>query len=497
MKGIFMKKSFLVIGIEENEVKLMEVEFKGKLLDVKRALIFNIKSIDELSSSLMEKIRKDGYKNRTAIVLLPFSRVSNFILSLPPMPKSEIKSIVERELRKNFQSLEDVCYEFFISGTKVEGEEKRKEIVVTYVSKEYIDTIIDSLNRCGITPAIITSAFQAYHNLLIYSKLYKPEKSTAFLDVSETKASIALFRGNTWFLSRDFPIEDFEGMGGLEKLFIELNRAFYYFKQKNRGYEINQLVVGGNNPAIKEIKNYLLENFRIPVYVFDWEFLKEFMFSRSFPPEELDYFANSFFLLVGASLNYFVKDSINFIPPELYEKRMLRYRLKGIGISALAILLIVIFANKYLSSIQSSYNDSLLVQKKYIEKLTSQLREIESTKSERWLAKRRLSVLESSYRYANSFSEFLRELSLITPEEITFEFLECQKMDNGWRFSFDGNITANEPLEAQEIFSIFSEKIKKIKSIKNLNISSLQMRNNPMESNKLTMIFKIQGEIEL
>ncbi len=497
MTRTFMKKSFLAIGIEENEVKLMEIEFKGKLLDVKRALIFNIASIEELSLSLMEKIKKDGYTKRTAIVLLPFSRVSNFTLSLPPMPKSEIKSIVERELRKNFSSLEDVCYEFFVAGTKLEGEEKRKEVVVTYVSRDYINLIIDSLNRCGLTPAIITPPFQAFHNLLMFSKLYKPEKSTAFLDISETKASIALFRESTWFLSRDFVLESFEGGSGLEKLFIEVNRAFHYFKQKNRGFEINQLIVGGSNPSLKEIKEYLLGNLRIPVYMVDWDFLKDFMLSRSFPPEELDYFANAFFLLVGASLNYFVKDAINFIPPELYEKRMLRYRLRGIGISALALLFVVFFANKYLGSIQSGYNQSLLLQKNYIEKLTSQMREMKSSKNERWLAYKRFSALQKPYKYSASFYEFLRELSLFTPDEIKVDFLESQKTNNGWSFSFDGSVIADDPLKAQEIFSNFSEKIKNIKSIKNLNVSSLQMKSNPMESNKITMIFKIQGEIEI
>lgn len=497
MKKAFLKKSFLAIGIEDNEVKLMEIEFKGRLLDVKRALIFNISSIEELPSSLMEKIRKDGYTRRTAIVLLPFSRVSNFTLSLPPMPKSEIKSIVERELRKNFPSLEDVCYEFFVAGTKSEGEEKRKEIVVSYVAKDYIDFIIDALNRCGLTPAMITSPFQAYHNLLTFSKLYRTGRSTAFLDVSESKASLALFSESIWFLSRDFILESFEGGSGLEKLFIEVNRAFHYFKQKNKGLEINQLMVGGSNPALKEIKEYLLGNLRTPVSIMDWEFMKDFMVSPSFPPEELDYFANSFFLLVGTSLNYFVKDAINFIPPELYEKRMLRYRLRGIGISALALLFIVFFANKYLGSVQSSYNQSLLVQKNYIERLTSQLREMESSKNERWLAHKRFSVLQAPYKYSASFYEFLRELSLITPDEIKVDFLESQKIKNGWRFSFEGSVIVDDPLEAQEIFSNFSEKIKNIRSIKNLNVSSLQMKSNPMESNKITMMFKVHGEIEL
>lgn len=497
MKRMIMKKSFLAIGIEDNEVKLMEIEFKGKLLDVKRALIFNIANIEELPSSLMDKIKKDGYKRKTAIVLLPFSRVSSFTLSLPPMPKSEVKSVVERELKKNFPSLEDVCYEFFIAGTKSEGEEKRREVVVTYVTRDYINLVINSLNQCGLTPVIITSPFQAYHNLLTLSKFYKPGRCTAFLDISETKGSIALFRENTWFLSRDFTLESFEGGGGFEKLFVEVNRALHYFKQKNRGYEINQLIVGGSNSAIKEVKEYLLKNLRIPVYIVDWEFLKDFMISRAFPPEELDYFANSFFLLVGASLNYFVKDAINFIPKELYEKRMLRYRLRGIGLSAMTLLLIVILANKYLDSIQSNYNSSLLFQKKYIEKLESQIREIETSRNERWLAYRRFSILESPYRYSFSFSEFLRELSLIVPEAITIDFMESQKTDSGWKFSFDGNIIADDPLQAQEIFSNFSGKIKNIKFIENLSISSLQMKTNPMESEKVTMIFKVQGEIKI
>lgn len=497
MTGAVMKKDFIVVGIEENEVKLMEIEFKGKLLNVKRALIFNIKNIEDLSASLMEKIKKDGYTKRTAIVLLPFSKVSNFTLTLPPMPKSEIKSIVERELRKNFPSLEDICYEFFVSGTKSEGEERRKEIVVTYVTRDYINFIIDSLNKCGLTPVIITSPFQSFHNLLTFSKFYKQGRSTAFLDISESKASIALFRESTWFLSRDFTLESLEGGSSLEKIFIEVNRAFHYFKQKNRGFEINQLIVGGSNSALKEIKEFLLKNLRIPVYLVEWEFLKDFMLSRSFPPEELDYFANSFFLLVGASLNYFVKDAINFIPKELYEKRMLRYRLRWFGISAIALLFIVIFANKYLGSIQSSYNESLLVQKNYIERLTSQIKDIESAKNERWLAYKRFSVLQSPYKYSSIFSEFLRELSLIVPEEIKIDFLECQKEESGWKFSFDGTVSANDPLRAQEIFSKFSEDIKKIQFIKNLNISSLQMKSNPMESNKVTMIFKIQGEIKI
>ncbi len=497
MTRVVMKKDFMAIGIEENEVKLMEIEFKGKLLNVKRALIFNITNIEELSSSLMEKIKKDGYTKKTAIVLLPFSKVSNFTLTLPPMPKSEIKSVVERELRKNYQFLEDICYEFFVAGTKFEAEEKKKEIVVTHVARDYINWIIDALNKCGLIPVIITSPFQAYHNLLTFSKFYKPGKSIAFLDVSESKASIALFRESTWFLSRDFALGSFEGGSGLDKLFIEVNRAFHYFKQRNRGYEINQLIVGGSNPALKEIKDYLLKTLRIPVHIVDWELLKDFMLSRSFPPEELDYFANSFFLLVGASLNYFVKDAINFIPPEIYEKRMLKYRLRGLGIAALALLSLVVFANKYLGSIQWSYNQSLLVQKNYIEKQTSQIKDIESSKKERRLAHKRFSTLRSPYKYSSNFSEFLRELSLIVREEIKIDFLESQKIENGWRFSFDGNVVANDPLQAQEIFSNFSERIKKIQFIKNLNISSLQMKSNPMESNKVTMIFKVQGEIEL
>ncbi len=490
-----MKKSFLVIGVEDREIKLMELEFKKKLLNVKRALIFNLSSIEELAPSLNEKIRKDGYTKKTVIVLLPSSRVGNFTLLLPPMPKSELKAIVERELKKNFSSIENVCYEFFVSGHKLEGEEKRREVVVTYVLRDYIDTILRALQECGLTPVIITSPSQALHNILLFSKLSKPGISTAFLDISETKASLILFRENTWFLTREFPLESFEDTSILEKLFVEVNRAFYYFKQKNRGFEINQLILGGSSPILKEITNYLQKNLRIPVLLMEWEILKDFMVSPSFPPSELNHFANSFFLLIGASLNYFVKDAINFIPPELFEKRMLRYRLRGLAISSLTLLFVVLMANKYLSLIQANYNESLHVQKTYLERLSSQINQIELAKRERKLAHERFSLLQSPFKYTWIFYNFLRDLSLILPDGICIEFLEAKKIDGGWQFSLEGSVKASDTLEAQEIFSRYSEKVKSLTYLKNPIISSLQIKSNPMESVKTIMGFKINGEL--
>ncbi|MGQ9617468.1 MAG: hypothetical protein ACUVUG_00750 [Candidatus Aminicenantia bacterium] len=497
IKKALTKSAFLVIGIEDKEVKLMEMEFKRKLLNVRRALIFSISSIEELATSLMEKIKKDGYSKKTVIFLLPFSKVGNFTLSLPPMPKSEIKNIVERELRKNFPSLDDVCYEFFVTGTRAEGEEKRKEIVVTYVKRDYIDLILKALDDSGLTPAIITSPFQAYHNILTFSKLSKPGISTAFLDISESKASLILFRENIWFISRDFTLESLEDISSLEKLFIEINRALHYFKQKNRGLEINQLILGGSSPALMEINEYLLKNLRIPVLQMNWELIKDFMVSPSFPPDELNYFANSFFLLIGASLNYFVKDAINFIPKELFEKRMLRHRLGGLGISAMMLLLIIIFAHKYLGIVQSSYNESLNLQNRYLAKLSSQMGEMNFSKNERILAFKSATILQSPFKYSAVIYEFLRQLSLIIPDEIMIDYLESQKTESGFKFSFDGSIRTSDPLSVQEIFAGFTEKIKGISFVENLNISSLQVKTNPMESSGITMIFKIQGELKI
>lgn len=233
---------------------------------------------------IIDKLREIIKDNKVRTKYISFTTNSTLIINremiIPKVQKDEIDTVVSFEISKylpinlNDYILQTVTIEDLI----VDGIEKTKVHTVCYpqkIARDYYD-IAKDLN---LKPYTLDIKFNSLKKLINYSQdinsdEYEIYKSNIFIDIGLNHTDIAIYKDTNLDFTRiikigynniktdktntanDYDMDFFMG---------EIERIFQFYKNKNRGNNIDKVYLLGEGSRINDLDIYMSDKFSVPV----------------------------------------------------------------------------------------------------------------------------------------------------------------------------------------------------------------------------------------
>ena len=152
-----------VLGIEigSNQLRILHGAVAGNLLQVydyaaEEALIANPENTAQQLGSLVER---KGLRSCPAALILSGPGVVHRLLDFPPMPLSELASVVEREMRSvGAAGGEDVVFDWEVIEESDPGSVKQIRVLAAIAPRLEVAKAQELLAQCRVKPALFTTA---------------------------------------------------------------------------------------------------------------------------------------------------------------------------------------------------------------------------------------------------------------------------------------------------------------------------------------------------
>jgi len=264
---------------------------------------------DVIAEKIKELFREKNIKARKVTIGVSGSQVAIRHISLPSMPKKELKEAVKWEARK-FISFppEGAIVEFQLLGEAVEEGVKKLDLMVTVADGEFIESQLALIKGPGLDAVGISTIPHALWQCM--QTIPEANKGvTALIDIGATKTSINIVKDNRLQFAREIAtagnafteavkeastlegdVLDFgkaeevkkeygipkeeKGIGGvkghiplqkisfmmrpvLERLSTEIKRSFDFYKGQFKKEDIGRIFISGGGARLKGLREYM------------------------------------------------------------------------------------------------------------------------------------------------------------------------------------------------------------------------------------------------
>ena len=165
---------------------------------------FSLDDLKTAKETLSSAIKDAGGKRGTVHVILPSELITDKTFQIPSMEFGDAKKYIKRELLKETKG------DKFVYGIrklfppqKAPGD--GQHIIAEYVHKAHIDTYLDLLNSCGISPDIMTSGLEGALHLF---NSFRPvtEGNEAVCDIGTNTIEVTIINNSQLLEYRKIPI---------------------------------------------------------------------------------------------------------------------------------------------------------------------------------------------------------------------------------------------------------------------------------------------------
>lgn len=354
-----------------------------------------------ISRTIAELFAREGIEEKEVYTSISGPRVQVRRIALPSMPKEELNEAVKWEA-KNFVpfSIETAKVDYYLLKT-AEGKSTKQELIVVAVDgealKRHLNQIQDAGLKClGITPA----CFGLWELAKFHPEFESPELK-ALLHLGEGGTCLNLFKDHDFLFSRELDfsaefitrslantlklepeqVEKILGTYGLPKeeeeefsqekikskelrqnmfsifgkLQNEILSSLEYYREQFEEEKVSQIFLVGETARLKNLKEYLVANFGIPIEVVDP--LRNLKLDPGIDPKKIKEVAQHLALPIGLALGK--SREINLLKSKAKKKEVGLETLKFLDyvqipntaiVGTLALFLALIFSlNFYLS----------------------------------------------------------------------------------------------------------------------------------------------------
>lgn len=317
MKALLKIKTGIGLDIGAHSIKLVEVRRTSK------GVFLTGFAIKELPLEAMGEERNAGViaetikglfheKNIKKVTIgISGPRVAMRRVSLPSMPKKELKQAVRWEARKFISfPLEKAIIDFQVLGEKVEEGARKADLMVAAAEMEFIENQLAILKEAGLEPVGIGTIPHALWHTMEMTPEKANEGFTALIDIGATKTSINIVKDNRLQFTREIttagnafteaikeatalegialdfakaeeikkkygmPKEDdpertedqvplrkisFVMRPVLERLLSEINRSFEFYKGQSKEEKVGRIFISGGSARLKGLREYLAD----------------------------------------------------------------------------------------------------------------------------------------------------------------------------------------------------------------------------------------------
>jgi len=398
-------------------------------------------------------------------------------ISLPPMPKSELREAVRWEMKNHLPfPVDSAQIDFLILGESIEKDLKKLDLVAVACPKHLIDRSLAIAEGAGLNPIHLTVDPFALWNMTLTLDLFKKEEVVGLVDLGAEKTGIYLFQDGILHFSREvtpggtdltravmeglesdeehqllcdraekikyemgIPARAFYERNGdqssdrskipylvrpiLERLMAEIARSLDYYRTQSHLERIDRLFLTGGGANTKNIATYLSETLRLPVVRLNP--LDRIPFdAKKIDSLFLDQKGPAFAIALGIALPD--RKRIEFLPakePYLSKARMERW------IPRLATLITLLLFTWFIWGLSAQVatlkkeRDEKIANVKTVEMLQAKLTLLKEKENR---MKADLSLFPSSTIAPIPFRKALTRVSQIVPENVTVALLAIQ-----------------------------------------------------------------------
>jgi type IV pilus assembly protein PilM len=284
-------------------------------------------------ATLKEAVGRMGIGGCSVFSTLGGSQVALRKLTFPDMPSAEIKEAARWQGKAAFPfPLEEAMIDIHLLGKVKKEGESQQEVLVAAAQKGVVQQRSAVLEACGLDPVSLTLAPLCLKNAFLFSPSRIGGESAALIDIGNQTTTIAMVQHDDLVFSREVPLggQDFTraiidlsrdlnpaahlktgeaekikmdyGVVGsdllfsqdettdnglslkslqsymhpvLERLVIEVDRSFGYFKTQVGEASIDRIFLSGGGALLKGLPETFKRNFNLPVVRYEfWEDLE-------------------------------------------------------------------------------------------------------------------------------------------------------------------------------------------------------------------------------
>jgi type IV pilus assembly protein PilM len=437
--------------------------------------------LDFISETVKSLYREIGLQPGKVRLTVSGSGVFIRQITLPSMPKAELKEAVRWEIKEYLPfPVESAQIDFFILHEFIEDNVKKLDVIVVACPKNLIDRTLSIAEGAGLKPVHLDICPFAIWNAMLISGQLTQEEVIALIDLGDEKTVIHLFRNGVLQFAREItpageditraimegiisdeeprliyeraekikqemnifsktPHEkigdksvDFSKISFLvrpiiERLTVEIGRSLEYYKNQFHVERIDRLLLTGGSSNLVDIASCLSGELRLPVEQFI-PFRKILFDSRKIDPQVsqlLEPMSALFTVATGIALPETRR--IELLPAKPAYWSMARMEKLVPIVSSILTLIVFLWIFLQMSGQMS------VIKKEYDEKMTK-LKIVEALQAKLIVLKDKenrmkqdLSLIPSSVIAQVPFQEVLHEVGRIVPDNVTVTLLSVQE----------------------------------------------------------------------
>jgi type IV pilus assembly protein PilM len=482
-KGEFDMPETIGLDIGSHSIKLVGLKMTSKGPFLTHAGIKEIpygsdkENVNTVSEILRTLVSEVGLKTKKVSLTVSGSGVNIQRITIPSMPKAELKEAVPWEIKGNLPSpIETAQIDFHILDEFVEDSVKKLDLIVVACPNHLIERTLSIAKGAGLQPTHLdVGPFALWNALLVWERSKKGE-GIALIDLGSEKTGIHLFKDGILQFSRevtpagaDITRAIIEGLGFegepellyeraerikqevgipseadqegivddsiniskisflirpvLERLTAEIQRSLDYYKSQFNVERIDRVLLTGGGANLKNIASYLGGELRLPVEPFNP--LREILFdSKKIDVQVLNQMGSLFTVATGIAFPE--PKRIELLPAK--EPLISRVQMgKLIPIIAPIIAILV-----FLWIIWDMNGQETIIKKERAEKM-AKVTSIETLQAKLKLLKgkeekikQKLSLFPSSAIVSVPYPAVLSEISRIVPDNVALKLVSVQ-----------------------------------------------------------------------
>lgn len=462
-----MSKNSIGLDIGSHSIKLVELRhtIKGVFLTS-----FAIKDLpheageqggrDVIREKIKELLHEKNIRVRKVTIGVNGPQIAIRRISLPSMPKKELKGAVRWEARKFISfPLEKAIVDFQPLGEIVEEGARKLDLMVAVAEREFIENQLSIIKEAGLKPAGVgTIPHALWHSMQMIPEAR--EGVTALIDIGAAKTSINIVKDNNLEFSREITtagnaftkaIEEAGSLEGaaldfagaeeikkeygipkeedvesakshvplqkisfairpvIERLLTEINRSFEFHKnQLKEEKSVGRIFISGGGANLKGLKEYLADQLGADV-----ELLSSF-----------ENMASSLVVATGLAMGR--AKEINLLPEELrpIPKVLLQKYYPGVLACLATFILFGVWLKMNVTN--TGYGKDLISKKAELAGLQSVNKRLVQLKKEKKRLEQENALLPKAALEQLTWVEIFKEISRIVPGKTTLTDLSLR-----------------------------------------------------------------------
>ena len=363
-----------------------------------------------VSATIRQAMHDGGIRPGPVLMSISGQIVFPRFIKLPPVARDKISQIVRLEAQSNVPfPIEEVVWDYQLIGT----EQADLSALLVAVKTEMVERLTDSVEAAGLEPELVDASPIALYNAMRYNYPELPG-CTMILDIGARTTNVIFAEGLRIFTRSipvaghaitkdlmkefDLPFKDaeelklkhaFVGFGGnyeepgsgvasrvskiargvMTRLHAEVSRTINFYRGQQGGSQPALVLLAGGSSIIPHTDTFLRDKLKVDVAYLNP--FRNVVVSDAVPAERIGQSVQVLGEVVGLALRRTLTCpvEINLLPPKLAGRKMFHRRLPFFGLSAAAMVLVMVVWGAYLARMQAITRERVTSVRQEVKKL--------------------------------------------------------------------------------------------------------------------------------